>query len=189
MAILSQPGRLRRTLAILVGGLWLCGCAPEAERVEEEPPAGPPATALDVEGDSTRLVYVPVYSHVQYRARRQIELAATLSVRNTDPDRPITLVYVGYYDNAGDLVRDYVSRPTAIGPMASVDFLVEERDRTGGVGANFLVEWTADGPVSAPVIETVMLGTGGAQGVSFITEGRPVERRDPTRATEAPRTP
>ncbi len=57
------------------------------------------------------------------------------------------------------------------------------------MGANFLVEWTADGLVSPPVIETVMLGTGGAQGVSFITEGRPVERRDPTRPTEAPGTP
>lgn len=95
------------------------------------------------------------------------------------PARRPSVRDVGYSDSAGDLVRDYVSRPTTIGPMASVDFLVEERDRTGGVGANFLVEWTADGPVSVPVIETVVLGTGGAQGVSFITGGRPVERRDP----------
>lgn len=178
---------MRRIATLLVGALWLVGCAPESERVEERPRDDSRRTAVDV--DATRLVYVPVYSHVHYGARRRIELAANLTVRNTDPERPILLTYVGYYDSSGALVRDYVTESTKIGPMASVVFLVEERDRTGGVGANFLVEWTAEEEVSDPVIESVMLGTGGAQGISFISEGRPVERRAPARPPPSPEAP
>jgi hypothetical protein len=51
--------------------------------------------------------------------------------------------------------------------MASADYLVEERDRSGGVGANFLVEWTSKEAVSQPIIEAVMIGNG----VSFVSRG------------------
>ena len=62
-----------------------------------------------------------------------------------------------------------------LGPLATAEFVVDESDRTGGAGASFLVEWVADGPVSAPVVEAVMISTAGQQGISFVTEGRVVE--------------
>lgn len=122
-------------------------------------------------------VYVPIYSHIYFRnSSRDIDLAATLSIRNTDDAAPIRVTAVRYYDSAGALVRRYLDAPQVVGPMASTYFLIEERDDTGGVGANFIVEWTADRAVTPPVIEAVMIGTASAQGISFVTQGRVLHR-------------
>jgi hypothetical protein len=50
---------------------------------------------------------------------------------------------------------------------------VAREDRRGGTGANFVVDWAADGPISEPVIETVMIGTQGNATYSFVSSGRP----------------
>lgn len=122
-------------------------------------------------------VYVPIYSHIYFRnSSRDIDLAATLSIRNTDDAAAIQITAVRYYDSDGVLVRRYVEAPVAVGPMASADFLVEQRDDTGGVGANFIVEWQADRAVTPPVIEAVMIGAASSQGISFVTPGRVLHR-------------
>jgi hypothetical protein len=122
-------------------------------------------------------VYVPIYSHIYFRdSRRDIDLAATLSIRNTDDTTPIRLTAVRYYDNAGALVRRYIDAPVPVGPMASTNFLVEQQDDTGGVGANFIVEWQADLAVTPPVIEAVMISASNSQGISFVTQGRVLHR-------------
>ncbi len=122
-------------------------------------------------------VYVPIYSHIYFRdSRRGIDLAATLSIRNTDGATPIRITAVRYYDNAGALVRRYVDTPVPVGPMASTNFLVEQQDDTGGVGANFIVEWRADRAVVPPVIEAVMISASNSQGISFVTQGRATHR-------------
>ena len=121
-------------------------------------------------------VYVPAYSHV-YSGNRQrpVDLAATLSVRNTDEETPIRLSRIRYVGSDGQTLRSYLTEPRVLGPLATAEFVVNESDRTGGAGASFLVEWVADGPVSAPVVEAVMISTAGQQGISFVTEGRVVE--------------
>jgi Protein of unknown function (DUF3124) len=45
-----------------------------------------------------------------------------------------------YYDQDGQLVRDYLKKPLRIGPMASTEFFVTESDISGGVSASFLDE-------------------------------------------------
>ncbi len=125
-------------------------------------------------------VYVPIYSHIYFRnSSRDIDLAATLSIRNTDDAEPIRVTAVRYYDNAGALVRRYLDAPRVVGPMASTDFLVEQTDDTGGVGANFIVEWQAARAVTPPVIEAVMIGAASSQGISFVTQGRVLHRMRP----------
>jgi Protein of unknown function (DUF3124) len=129
-------------------------------------------------GARQRLVYVPVYSQIHYRdERRLISLAVTLSIRNTDPQRPITLSLVRYYDTAGKALRGYVDAPVRLGPLQSTQYVVPDTDRSGGAGANFLVQWSADGPVTEPVIEAVMISTQSALGISFTSEGRTIQRR------------
>lgn len=115
------------------------------------------ASAIRVSG---QVLYVPVYSHIFSRtAQSEFDLTTTLSVRNTDRENALTLVTADYYDSEGALVRAYIEEPQALGPLVSVAFVVEERDTAGGAGANFIVEWQADAPVTPPVVEAVMIST------------------------------
>lgn len=123
-------------------------------------------------------VYVPVYSYIYSEDQtRKIDLAVTLSIRNTDLNHPIIIVAVNYYNTSGTLVRKYLDRPVEIGSLASADFVVNREDTSGGVGANFIVEWLAQKQVSDPVIEAVMINTRGNQGLSFVSQGRVIKSR------------
>ena len=176
------------SLAVLISVAGIAcgpGEAPSRPAPAEEPLAEPEAVTDANAWESTETalgerVYVPIYSHIYFRnSSRDIDLAATLSIRNTDDSMPIRITAVRYYDNAGALVRRYVEAPVAVGPMASTDFLVEQQDDTGGVGANFIVEWRADRAVTPPVIEAVMIGAASSQGISFVTQGRVLHRVRP----------
>lgn len=113
-------------------------------------------------------LYVPVYSHVYVKDGKPFRLTATLSIRNTDPDHPLVVDRVLYYDSAGKLVRTYVNESVSVAPHATIEFLVEEGDTSGGSGANFVVEWASDNPLTQPVVEAVMIGTSDNQGISFV---------------------
>ena len=123
-------------------------------------------------------VYVPVYSHIfaddRYRDRPFL-LTATLSVRNTDPERPFTLRRVDYYDSEGALLQRYLEAPVTLAPLASTHYIVPESEAKGGAGAKFLIEWQAPAAVSEPIIEAVMIGTKLQQGISFISTGRTIK--------------
>jgi hypothetical protein len=124
-----------------------------------------------------RVVYVPVYSHIyDGDGKRYTNLTATLSVRNTDPERAMTLTAVQYFNTAGRLVRVYQQHPARLGPLATTEFIVAQRDTTGGSGANFLVEWTAERSITEPVIEAVMISSGTLE-LSFVSVGRTLLRR------------
>lgn len=125
-----------------------------------------------------QLVYVPIYSHIYYGDREQaFLLTGTLSIRNTDPAHPITLLKVDYYDSDGKLVRKNLSRPVNLGPLGSTRFVVKASDTSGGSGANFLVQWKADNEVNTPILEGVMIGAAGQQGISFTSRGQAIKDR------------
>lgn len=116
-----------------------------------------------------QVLYIPVYSHVYWGSqKRPFNMACTLSVRNTDMRSPITLASVEYFDTTGKLVRAYVSEPTQLAPLETQEFYVEERDTSGGSGANFIVRWVSDSPVNAPIVEALMIGVEASQGISFL---------------------
>ncbi|AAS97259.1 DUF3124 domain-containing protein [Nitratidesulfovibrio vulgaris] len=124
---------------------------------------------------SPRSIYVPVYSSVVYgNKERTLSLTTMLSVRNTDARLPVTLTEVRYVNEKGQTVRNYLSAPLLLPPLGSARFIVEERDDTGGLGPSFIVTWNAAGPISPLLVQGVMIGTAGTQGISFITEGRPL---------------
>lgn len=160
-------------LVLLIFLIFSIGCASQADN---DPVSIPASTApVSVEGlkiVSGQTIYVPAYSEIYFWDNRKISLAITLSVRNTDLRHPIVLTSVRYYDTHGQLVREYLPQATQLGAMASTDFFVDEHDETGGVGANFIVEWVAEEPVHEPVVEAVMLSSTSNQGISFISPGR-----------------
>ena len=142
--------------------------------------AGPvrPAAAEALGRWLGQTVYVPVYSHIfaddHYRDRPFL-LTATLSVRNTDPERPFTLRRVDYYDSEGALLQRYLEAPITLAPLASTHYIVPESEAKGGAGAKFLIEWQAPAAVNEPIIEAVMIGTKLQQGISFISTGRAIK--------------
>jgi hypothetical protein len=136
-----------------------------------------PATGLCAEPALSRgqLLYVPVYSHIYTGDReRPFNLAVTLSVRNIDPHGRLRLVQVDYYDTEGRLVRHYLEAPRELAALASIRFVVAEKDVQGGSGANFLVRWESAEPVNPPVVESVMIGAQSGQGISFTSQAREI---------------
>ncbi len=118
-------------------------------------------------------VYVPAYSSILTSDDAEnFRLAVTLSIRNADQGHPIIVTSVRYYNHDGKLVRDFLKRPLRIGPMAAVELFVQEGDISGGVSASFLIEWVAEESVASAVVESVMIGTGSTQGISFTSQGR-----------------
>ncbi len=47
-------------------------------------------------------------------------------------------------------------------------------DTRGGLGANFVVHWVANHSISDPVVETVMAGSVGTRGISFVTPAQEI---------------
>jgi len=138
------------------------------------------SATTDIRLAKKQTVYVPVYSNVYSGPRkRPLQLEANLSIRNTDPSAALRITAIDYYDTAGKLVRRYLERPQLLGPLASTDVHIDERDVSGGFGANFIVRWEADRVINAPVIECVMIGASGGQGISFVSPGQEIREGTP----------
>lgn len=160
-------------LAFMLVGCQQSPPAPKEAVNKVELPAGTTETApMKRHISRGQLVYVPCYSHVYLRDGEPYNLAITLSVRNTSQTEKLVIQSVSYYNSAGKLVKEHAEKEVVLGPLATAEYFVSEDDKSGGSGANFLVKWVAEGKVEDPIIEAVMCGTAGAQGVSFLTTGR-----------------
>jgi hypothetical protein len=143
-------------------------------------PVSSPAVVTPVQNTEKvvmgQTIYVPIYSNIYYENQsRSINLAATLSVRNTDLNNPITITAVRYYSTDGKLLQEYIKNSLQLSPLASKSFVVERLENKGGPGANFIVEWTATKTVSEPVVEAVMISAQAGQGISFLSPGRVIK--------------
>lgn len=130
-------------------------------------------SAEDIQLSAGQTVYVPIYSHIYSGIKaRPFDLAAILSIRNTNLKSSINLVSVKYYDSGGKLVKDYLKAPSSLNALGSTRYIIAENDKAGGSGANFIVIWKSDKPVNPPIIEGVMIGTHSGQGISFVSRGQ-----------------
>ena len=121
-------------------------------------------------------VYVSVYTHIYSGLKgRPFELGATLSIRNTDPKHPITLVSVKFYDTEGKLLKEYLGEPIRLNALVSTRYVLKEGESGGGSGANFLVTWKSEKMVNPPIIEAIMIGTRSGQGISFVSQGQVIK--------------
>ena len=158
-------------LALLCCAVYLTGCTTGATPTPPAPPQEAVQVA-DLEIVTGQTIYVPAYSDIYYAADKTLDLAITLSVHNTDLTRPIVLTSIRYYNTQGQLVKEYISQPKPLAPLEAADFFVDPYDESGGVGANFIVEWVAEQPVYEPVVEAVMIGTVSSLGFSCVSPGR-----------------
>jgi hypothetical protein len=118
-------------------------------------------------------IYVPAYSHIYYGNREQtFLLTITLSIRNIDADKKIKITLVDYYETQGKLVKKFIKNPVVLQPLESLRYIIPESDKAGGSGANFIVNWESDKLANPPIVESIMISTKGAQGISFTSRGR-----------------
>jgi hypothetical protein len=122
-----------------------------------------------------QLIYVPAYKHI-YSGEKGTPfiLTVTLSIRNIDPNHQIKIMVVDYYETQGKLLKKYIENPTILDPLGSLRFVIPEKERTGGSGANFIIKWQSDKFVNPPIIESIMIGTKSQQGVSFTSRGKEI---------------
>jgi hypothetical protein len=117
-------------------------------------------------------VYVPAYSDIYHLdGNKRFLLTVTAVVRNTSLQDTVYVNKVDFLDSKGSLIRKYVQRTIAIGPLASAEFIVEYQEKQGGAGASFIIDWGSKNQAAKPLIQAVMIGTLSQQGISFITEG------------------
>ncbi len=132
--------------------------------------------ANPVEG---QIVYVPAYSHVYHGEGTPYLLTITLSVRNTSMASEIIVKSVRYFDTKGREVRSYLKKPVRLPSLGTTEVLVKRDDTSGGSGANFLVEWYSETPVTEPIVEAIMIDTKSSQGISFARRGSVISEISP----------
>jgi hypothetical protein len=187
--------KLNRLFYWVVAVIVLTSCtSQENQSRSQSAPANQPQKAITLDKNFKvvmgQTIYVPIYSHIYHQDKKQtFDLAATLSIRNTDLKNAIVITSVRYYDSDGKLVRKYIENPIEIAALASVDFFVDTSDTSGGSGAKFIVEWVAQTEVSEPAIEAIMIGSSFQQGISFISPGRVIKsqnNRNPSASVTSP---
>lgn len=172
--------RVYPLFCLLAAVVFLTSCTSPSPSRQANSPQETPSQQVVVDKNFKRVagqtIYVPVYSHIYHDdGKKTFNLAATLSIRNTDLANPIVVTFVRYYDTNGKLVRQYLEQPIQIDALVSTDFVIDTTDTSGGSGAKFLVEWIAQTEVSEPIIEAVMIGSGYHQGISFISPGKVIK--------------
>jgi Protein of unknown function (DUF3124) len=169
--------KLFKKLLICIFLSWFSlSCIPENEEIKELPQhIQPIAASGDLDFSNGQKIYVPAYSqiHSVYSSNEEsrINFAVTLSIRNTDIDNPIFIKSVSYYGDDGTLLKEYVETPFQLSKMASVSFNISQSDISGGIGANFIVEWGANQAVIEPYIQAIMLGVQGTHSFSWRNPG------------------
>lgn len=119
--------------------------------------------------------YLSVYSQVYSMTERSIHnLTVMVSIRNTSDLDSMFILKSEYYDTKGGLIRTYFDHPIYIAPLETVEIIIDEKDKTGGTGGNFMFDWAIRERGLEPLFEAIMISTSGQQGLSFVTQGKKI---------------
>jgi hypothetical protein len=125
-------------------------------------------------------VYIPSYANVISGPPiyMVVPLRANLVIHNTDPAQSITVARIDEYNTEGQKVSSYLAAPVTLNPLGAMRVVVKKsKKETEGLGANFIIQWQAEKKVAEPLIDCLIIGSLGAQGFSFITQGRIVKEQ------------
>jgi hypothetical protein len=90
---------------------------------------------------------------------KYVRLSITLSIRNSDLTKDLYIESIDYYNTEGKLVKQYLSQPHILKPMASMDYVVNLEDMSGGNGAKFLINTASKNKISNPIAQAIMINT------------------------------
>lgn len=163
---MGWQGAMRRLLCGAVMAVWAAGWGAHAQEVRA-PSKG-------------QTLYLPIYSHMLYGnlgkngKASYVLLSALVSIRNTDARRPVRVLSARYFDTNGKLLGERVPTPMLIPPLGTLELFVELNDASGGSGANFIIRWDAEQPVSPPLVESLHANMDGGKAVIFMTQSVPL---------------
>jgi hypothetical protein len=135
-----------------------------------------------VKVDTTKLKYkeidyIPVYSDIYYLdGTKRFLLTTTLSVRNISLTDSSYILSAVYNDSYGKQLRNYSSVPILLKPLESIEFVIEDKEKKGGAGASFILEWGSSRYANQMLIQSVMIGTATQQGISFTAKAEVIKR-------------
>ena len=127
-----------------------------------------------------QLLYLPIYSHIWHGEMNdkgqpmKTLVSVSVSIRNTDLKKSISITSAQYFDTSGKKLREYLPAPKTLGPMATYEIFVPRSDDSGGSGANFVIAWKADAPTSEPVVEGFHANLPVGRSIAFTTSARPI---------------
>jgi len=122
-----------------------------------------------IEGRTYLSVYSQIYTQTEHK---QLDLTATVSLRNTSLSDTIYISKAAYFNTSGTAIRTYIDGTIFLLPMETVEIVIDEIDQLGGTGANFLFDWQTKPGTSEPLFECVMISTASQYGLSFSTSGK-----------------
>lgn len=136
-----------------------------------------PIQQSEVEFDGT--YYVPIYSDIYVGDNIPKELlAATLSLRNTSFVDTLFISTIDYYNTNGELVKSFIDQQIAISPMATVNYVIDRDDDTGGSGAHFVVDIHARSQKVKPLVQAIMVGEYSNKAFAFESDGYLIPQKD-----------
>jgi hypothetical protein len=172
-----------KAISILLFIIIIVGCHTEEKKAITGKKRSHPShiyTYVDI--DTIKLKYfetdyLPVYSDIYHQdGTKRFPITSTISIRNTSIVDSAYVQSATYHDSFGKLLRSYLDSTLLLSPMESIEFVVEEGEKAGGAGANFIIEWAATNYSDQLLIQSVMIGTYGQQGISFLTEAKVIKQ-------------
>ena len=156
----------------LTAALYACEAAPEVSSFDPVNWQTRTVSALPADSLSTGSTYLSVYSEIYSLTEHKTHnLTATVSLRNMNRLDTVYINRAEYFNTTGHLIRTYFEGPIYIAPMETVEIVIDEMDKAGGSGANFMFDWSVVPAAHAPLFEAVMISTSGQQGLSFTSQG------------------
>jgi hypothetical protein len=123
-------------------------------------------------------LYLPIYSHIWHGEVDKNDqptktlVSVSVSIRNTDPLKPIRITSAQYYDTDGKKLREYVTSPKTVVPMGTYELFIPRSDDTGGSGANFVISWKSDKPTNPPIVEGLHVNLPVGRSIAFTSSAR-----------------
>lgn len=152
---------------------WIIGLSAGQALAQDAPPLS--------NGQS---LYLPIYSHLYHgdvhpkTGKPSETLVSThVSIRNTDTKASFRVTSARYYNTDGKLLREYLPQAQTVPPLGTYELYVPRSDSSGGSGANFIIEWTADRPINVPLVEALHADIREARTLIFVTTARPIQTR------------
>lgn len=169
---------MTRFTAVLLTGIVLSSCT-ETPHISSVNPVNWEkriVTYAPLDSMINGKTYLSVYSQVYYQSERNIyDLTATVSLRNMNERDTVFIDKASYYNTGGQLIRNYFEKTIFIAPLETIEIVIDEKDKLGGTGANFIFDWQVAPGVVEPFFESVMISTSGQQGISFTTQGKRIK--------------
>ena len=165
---------MRQVFSFIAFLLFFWACNPKAEISSVNPVNWESRSIVinDLDSLEKGSTYLSVYSQIYQRTEKHLyDLTVTVSIRNISSIDSIFILKADYYNTEGKLIRNYFNKPVFVCPLETIEIVIDETDKDGGSGANFIFDWATPQGIHEPYFEAVMISTTGQQGLSFTTQG------------------